>query len=136
MWSHYASQHSGLCLRFNTEEWDKKEPLLLPVRYQDERPRLNFPSKPGVDRVNELTSILTHKASFWKAEREWRWLVNRSAGQLRPIAPKLIDGIIFGALATEETVDRFSTIARSKPHMAIAKARIDDDEFRLNIVDE
>lgn len=68
MWSHYANNHTGICIGFDTEvspfNSTKK------VTYNGERPKAEFNSEPEmlIDRV-----LLT-KSQHWQYEKEWRIL--------------------------------------------------------------
>lgn len=133
MWSHYADCHRGICVRFDTTRWPMAGSLtlLLKVAYSDDRPVLNFPSRPGTDRTEELFDVLTTKALFWSAEHEWRLMAAEKAQHMIPIPPDLIDAVIVGANAPDDV----KGLVRQwlGPSRAILDARIDPEHFRLKV---
>ena len=67
MWSHYAAQHTGVCIGFDTRRhifqtaWE--------VSYQDDLPTIY---RPQDDEETMLQKSLMTKSSHWRYEREWR----------------------------------------------------------------
>ena len=91
MWSHYANNHSGVCLGFDIDESDKhlekffdetknqklfpngKAFRLFPMTY------VSFDERPSIDMTDEQKSweeILTFKSDLWKYEKEVRIMVH------------------------------------------------------------
>lgn len=66
MWSHYANNHSGICIGFDTDHKPFSSAHL--VSYSDERPAAEFNSDPE----KLLTRVLLTKSKHWSYEREWR----------------------------------------------------------------
>jgi Protein of unknown function (DUF2971) len=83
MWSHYAANHTGICLRFLfPTEWAH------PVVYAKDRPVLNR-IKTTLAPVRDMQAwgrALLTKADFWAYEEEWRAL-SSSPGE-KPFYPK------------------------------------------------
>lgn len=69
MWGHYASDHSGVCIGFDSNEipfCDAKE-----VQYSHERPRISADYQD--ENLNELCrKVLFTKSREWHYENEWR----------------------------------------------------------------
>jgi hypothetical protein len=67
MWSHYAKEHKGICIGFDTSKsffrfaWE--------VIYQEEFPVVRRPTDSNED---VLAKTLLTKASCWSYEKEWR----------------------------------------------------------------
>lgn len=95
MWSHYGCSHRGIALQFRLPYID---PIAAhPIRYQDDYPRVTL--KPdGIDVHYLLT-----KGRAWGYEREWRIVESNRARQWLEIPPNALEGIVLGALTTEET---------------------------------
>lgn len=90
MWSHYASQHGGVVLGFDTAEMENgpKRPL-EPVKYCDAPPRLidsdiwsrsmvfGLPHPPELEGGEREWALTKH--TDWSYEREWRfvWIADR-----------------------------------------------------------
>lgn len=66
MWSHYAANHTGICIGFDTEHSPFN--CAVNVSYSTERPKAEFNSAPEelIDRV------LLRKSQHWQYEKEWR----------------------------------------------------------------
>lgn len=90
MWSHYAEEHKGVCLKLNCiDEIDNTLLVAKPVVYQE-----SFPMFPSLkDFVDELTGIrkidfgkLLYQIPFvkhkdWAYEREWRIHIPNTGGE-------------------------------------------------------
>lgn len=131
MWSHYSNSHKGICIRFDTRLWPIHHPftMLLPVTYSTERSPFHFPSHPRVERVTEMFSALTNKATLWSAEKEWRLLVGEGAGSKIDFPDQLIDGVILGTHANEGLVETLKAL--TSPKLTIYRANIDSRTFSL-----
>jgi hypothetical protein len=131
MWSHYAANHTGICLRFIfPKEWAH------PVAYSKERPVLNrIKAALAAERdMGAWGQALLTKADFWAYEEEWRALGADGPGE-KPFFPKSLWGIIFGARATSETRALVTAwIDERGLRLDLLDAVPDPDLFRLNIV--
>jgi hypothetical protein len=131
MWSHYASDHAGICLRFLfPSDW------AYPVVYARERPVLNrikLALSAQIDWSAYANALLT-KADAWAYEEEWRALRRGPPGE-HPFHFKSLWGIIFGARATTETRELVTSwIAERDEAVDLLDAMLDSDVFGLNIV--
>jgi hypothetical protein len=102
MWSHYASHHAGIALRFEM----LREPRggLMPVfkvQYERQRPTVGLFS--GDDLSDDITAALATKAAFWEYEQEWRCFRMNEANTFVSFNPSVITGVAFGATCSEET---------------------------------
>ena len=96
MWSHYADEHRGICLEFDTGELQHDR--LAPVEYRKGRSVLAsdlYAWKLLGDLEAEKRAFSTHfysKAPDWRYEKEWRDITDQpcSRGDYR------ISGIYFG----------------------------------------
>lgn len=68
MWSHYAHNHTGICIGFDTESSPFNS--AKQVTYNGERPQAEFNSDPE----SLINRVLLTKSQHWKYEREWRVL--------------------------------------------------------------
>ncbi len=106
MWSHYASQHSGICLKYKSLYGESG--LLMttfPVNYM--RRMRRFVWKEG-DVDNEakvfFRGIYT-KSYHWHYESEWRALWTTGVGK-REFAKTDLSEVIFGVNTTEKDISR------------------------------
>ncbi|HET8828318.1 MAG TPA: DUF2971 domain-containing protein, partial [Pelobium sp.] len=74
MWSHYADNHKGLLLKFDTSELQKVFSKITHVSYTDKLKPINYDSIPA----NLLSKLLTRKSTHWKSEKEVRIITKKS----------------------------------------------------------
>lgn len=129
MWSHYAKNHTGVCLEFGTEQ--PPTMAVAPVCYQAARPKFR-PLE--ANRSNLMERLLLQKADIWSYEREWRhFRVKEGAGKT-PFPPSALKSVIVGAAVAEEFErDLKDLIARRSVPIPIRRARFDNKDFRLHI---
>lgn len=129
MWSHYAKNHTGVCLEFGTE----LPPIMVvaPVSYQARRPKFR-PLE--TDRSNLMERLLLHKADIWSYEREWRHFRIKEGAGKTPFPPSALKSVIVGAAVTE-TFERAlrDLIATRSVQIQIRRAHFDTKDFRLRI---
>lgn len=97
MWSHYADQHRGICVRMSTRSPFFMTSLPFPVRYQETRPAIDWMAD---ELDTELIDILVTKASLWKHEREWRQL-EKGPG-IRRLPDRTLEAIYLGCRISSE----------------------------------
>ncbi len=93
MWSHYAAQHTGICLGFDPEKWPLLKEYAKAVSYQDEYPLVNALSPNPEDRVRELVLI---KSADWEYEAEWRVVRAATENQRYIFPPEALVEVVFG----------------------------------------
>lgn len=115
MWSHYAQNHTGLCMEFERTPENKLGVEASPVQYV--RSRLT-----GSD-----SGLIFEKHVGWKYEREWR-VLEKKANQLYPFPGKLLS-VICGAKMTEENRILIQRLIQSKNNFANCNVKIIDAEM-------
>jgi Protein of unknown function (DUF2971) len=73
MWSHYGSEHAGVCVEFDVTKLmpdvgnvqPEQLSILRPVRYTQQKVS-------GLPRPDTIIEVLTTKSNHWSYEREWR----------------------------------------------------------------
>lgn len=132
MWSHYASSHEGVCLRFVTDMLLNKFILGWPITYSQDRPVVSVANEEPMDL---LTKSMLMKADYWSYEKEWRFIEYRGGRGLRNFPPAAMDGVVLGARisAENEALVREWVGARTST-TELLRARFDDRAFRLDIV--
>lgn len=115
MWSHYASNHKGICLCFKAELKDEKLGLYLnseflqlyEVKYQKK-----FPNPINMLEINMKTFIdfLTTKYIDWKYEKEWRLFVQNTDEKdklsFKQFNKDSLEGIIFGLYTPTDCIKK------------------------------
>lgn len=129
MWSHYASSHAGVALRFDFRR-QRRGGLgpLWKVRYQEDRPTLAgmMERHPG----EAVPRALATKSSAWAYEEEWRSLQPDQAGQVLRFNPEVITGVVLGANCRTE--DEAWIRYRIRPlGLPVERMRPDRSSFRL-----
>ncbi|RNL90096.1 DUF2971 domain-containing protein [Sinomicrobium pectinilyticum] len=100
MWSHYADNHRGFCIKYSIdfENLDDKELIvsgLFPVKYTSVVPKisskelLKLEFEEGKLKLNKSVikttlKTLTTKSRFWKYENEWRLILSEQSSLAFP----------------------------------------------------
>lgn len=142
MWSHYANQHQGMCLVFNSHKAGLIRDNVLPVQYYDQYPS-DLVDARRIDDLAMLTKqLLAAKSSAWSYEREWRvFMVNAgnaedTKGALYQYDPSLLSGVVFGINTSPSDIDLVKdAIAEWKcsRRIRLYQARAVKDEFKIAI---
>lgn len=131
MWSHYAANHTGICLEFHLGN-----PLfmkVLSVEYEDDFPDID-PSE-MYDRVGE--AVLT-KAKCWEYEKEFRliggphfpegnWL--RTCDDRFKLPPQALTSVIIGCNGDYEAVKKI--VAANAPRLRVSRVERTPGEYRF-----
>jgi hypothetical protein len=134
MWSHYADSHRGVCFRFKASSTTPFFGRAQPVIYQSARPVLN-PIRDNSD--TQVDAALLTKAELWSYEDEWRIVEHDQGPGVHNFPAELLDAVILGAcISSEDRQKLLKWIALRKQKMEVLTARIDSDEFRLDILRE
>lgn len=94
MWTHYASNYSGICIEFYSHRLLTALPngsRLVRMGYADQLPRIS--GNDVKDHLAAARKIFSQKKYNWNYEREWRVL--GSVGQMN-LSSKCIRGIYLG----------------------------------------
>lgn len=139
MWSHYANNHTGICLEFSKEEPHhnnenslNEKKLTKPIEYVEAY--LSIAEMKVFDATPEdMTKHLFHlKAKDWEYEQEWRTLTEGGGKTFK--YPGKLTGIIFGAMADKDEID--TVILATSKHIekpAFYNAVMKTDQFALEI---
>jgi hypothetical protein len=98
MWSHYAKDHSGICIQFESARAPATLLEAVPVRYVDDYPVYDWV------KDDDLLGSLLHKFRSWEYEREWRIVWPDGAHTYLEMDPGGVTGLIFGSRASENTM--------------------------------
>ena len=137
MWAHYADEHRGCVLEFDTQHqffgqaWLKS---LRKVTYSGQRPRYVYESSDSAH--------LYHKSLDWKEEAEWRILgdfstmerISPEAGKtiyLTKLPIGVVTAVYLGARMSENDSVMFQRIAPNNS-VKLLKATTDRKEFALH----
>ena len=84
MWSHYANQHTGLCIEYDLQKLSIEDPLaksLYPVIYTKDMFDITeyYLDKVENRNINYLIPGMLTKSTEWEYEKEWRIVVCNDA---------------------------------------------------------
>lgn len=158
MWSHYSSNHTGVCIGFDTTY----EPFAdaKPVIYSTERPRVGFNTPPE----DLVTQTLLTKSKNWKYEKETRvikrtiseheleyfnqrfkkephlleeiaeTIANHGGSGVYQFQPEAIASIHFGAKISVTNKQKiFEHLKKMEFKIKAFQVELDKDHYRLNI---
>lgn len=160
MWAHYAANHTGLCLAFDSSYAPFS--AVRAVHYTAERPQISSVSFVQEDE-QLVKSVLLHKSPHWAYEKEWRAvkrpiredeieyyrkLASEDESQQDQIAevlaseggpgiyqfqPQAIQNIYFGARMPEDSKQQLVEIIKDVvPHVRIFEMQLDRRRYQLN----
>lgn len=131
MWSHYAQDHTGICLEFDLTKCPAVFYFLKKVIYNDDYPKINY-----IKKQDDIINPLFHKSKVWEYEEEWRVIKPRSSNQLFDIEKEALTGIIFGCnFSGDEKEIRRLCSDNNFNAVRFKRAVKNDTSFRLDIID-
>ena len=98
VWSHYADEHRGICIEFDTDHIDIRNNLLKPVTYSNAVPTLKHSSW-----ADEREAFF-NKTEEWAYEREWRYIVKEASPFLK-FDENAIKRVLLGARFPDDDLD-------------------------------
>ncbi|WP_207769157.1 DUF2971 domain-containing protein [Leptospira adleri] len=162
MWSHYAKNHQGVCLIYNTspythesirsmkveenqlnfeEQHFRENLILLPVKY-----RYKFPKAFNYFLVDEdpfgVAKYFYTKHKNWHYEKEYRIIVRdshlKNNSNLISLNKHALKGIIFGLRTSKEYIDEIQNLCLNEYiklgySFNLFKAVADKNKYQINI---
>jgi len=135
MWAHYAKQHTGFCLEFDTDT-DFFRPITraIKVEYDTILPELNLKQLPNYQNRELVMKFLT-KADDWEYEQEWRIVETKKDPGIQNFPEDALSGVILGCRITQENKEDLFRWCRKRKHLpTLYEAREKQKEFGLDIV--
>ena len=134
MWSHYASEHKGLCIQFERARDFMLLSGALLVDYSDEYPVIDWVS----GFPESLTKVLLQKSLHWKYEKEQRLIKPEISRTLLPFKPDAITAIIFGCRSTDRTREAVQALLQERkvaglPAIALFVAKKHQSRYALTV---
>jgi hypothetical protein len=132
MWAHYAGNHKGFCIEFQTGS--SFFARAQEVRYENERPQANLLG-PWEALTEHATRALLTKAKDWHYEDEWRIIDLDSGPGIQKCPPESISGVILGSRISSSDRQRIKEWCRNRePAPMLYKAIMKDREFGLDVI--
>jgi hypothetical protein len=134
MWSHYAHDHTGICLQFERAQDYKTLLHSLPVVYDEKFPVVNWIV--GMD--DAIGTLLFAKNPDWKYEQESRMLLIGQAGRYLRLKPAALRGIVLGCRSGSDAAVTVAELlaeraARGHPPVHVYQATQHPSKYRLVI---
>lgn len=131
MWSHYANNHSGFTVGFDSDSLASEYNFnyIEPINYQ-----LDYPTISGLDDITmQFYKKFFHKSNMWEYEKEWRVSKNHIENRIVKLNPETIKEIIIGCCTNPNDEADIIKISKNKlgNQIEIFKAIKSEDEFRL-----
>ncbi|WP_138477122.1 DUF2971 domain-containing protein [Dyadobacter bucti] len=147
MWSHYASNHTGFCIRYSLEKTsDFVKTGLLPVKYTSNVPTLSVPNiletlnsnhkfSSNLSIAKASKKALITKSAFWSYEKEWRLMVENERVDLlnnNCIAFPYAEAIFMGC-RIESSLKYHLVSFAEKSNLKVFETRPNEERFVLDI---
>ena len=99
LWSHYAANHTGLCLVFRATNTTPFFGIAQPVEYCKNYPEVDILNNSPNEQVQ---AFLLTKAIDWKYEAEWRIIDHDTGPGSKSFPEELLVEVIFGVRMEEK----------------------------------
>lgn len=139
MWSHYSDTHKGICIEYNTDDFDFRSPIFKVLYSQDRYDMTEFPDHDNgsVKSHSMLYNAYLTKAEDWSYEKEWRLIYNlmphemgqKSITIASPKPSKIYLGSYFDKNEKEKK-DRLISIS-NQHNIPTAQMKLDNTKFRM-----
>lgn len=140
MWSHYASNHSGVCLQFEAIQDVVTFTMAASVNYEKNYPRINWAEhiSSGI-ATRQVGKVLTCKYQDWVYEKEYRVIVPDAADKYLSFSATALTGIIFGCQIEEGCEVEVRKLLEERvtkgfPAVKIYKAQRHSEAYKLRFL--
>ena len=136
MWTHYAKNHTGICIQFRVRDAREEGHLDFiaaahAVEYADRCPTINFVRDGTVDIVRK--AFLTKSTPF-RYEREWRIVLMDQGPGLKPIPKGIVGAVILGCQIDPAARERVvNACAKYEGDVKIVRATLDPETYGLTM---
>lgn len=135
MWSHYASNHDGICLQFDVACDPRAFVNTHRMKYDNKYPVINFGS--DAEDLSLFTS-LTNKALEWQYEGERRFIERNGAGKKLGFRSDALTGLILGCKLSVNKRSDIKTVideraARKLPDIRIYQGIQSKSDYKLRL---
>ncbi len=136
MWTHYAKDHTGICIKFHVRDTRAEDHIdfiagALPIDYADRCPQINFVKDAPIDIVRK--AFLT-KATPFRHEFEWRIVKYDQCAGLKPIPEGIISEVILGCQVDPAVRERVVNACEEYDgDVDIVQASLDPETYGLQM---
>ena len=128
MWSHYAHNHTGICVEYDFSPGSGTTILPRQVRYKRDIPQLSLADFAPSASSSTFDTLWLTKAPEWEYENEWRIIMNE--GNKNYEAPPIIS-VAFGAKTSD--TDKFKVIESlgNKSRVLLKDSQLSTEKFEI-----
>ena len=137
MWSHYAEEHTGIVIGFDSSCFDR----LYKVFYSDKRVRLPLSSTVSGEVMKSFAEkVMTTKSSQWQYEEEWRRIISSNDVEkngnllLKSFPMKSVLSVYFGCRMSDAHKLQLQSIISRYPNPRVMQAKLHQRDFALEFV--
>ena len=130
MWGHYASNHKGICIEFDSTIGVFKH--AVKVEYTRTIHNVNVNSKDKLTEdffMNAVSKCMFKKYAEWKYEKEWRIIFRANMTFKYPV--EAITGIYFGLRTTDEDTELVYKATKHIEHLNYFKATLKPRGYKI-----
>lgn len=129
MWSHYAADHSGYYLEFETTDQTPFFGAAQQVKYGTEFPVVDFFTTPNEEQVD---LIFLTKFKGWSYEGEWRIVDHDTGPGIREYSHELLRSVTFGLRMPEASRETIRARVKRRGHAVnFFEAQRHDQQFKI-----
>jgi hypothetical protein len=134
MWSHYAANHTGVCLQLERARDFTTLSHALSVKYQMDLPNVNWITNPHVG----IKEMLLAKHPCWAYEQERRISIPDQAGLYLPFRSEALVSIVLGCRIGDPNIETITKLleersAAGHPPVAVYVASQNATKYKLII---
>jgi len=122
MWSHYASNHTGICIQFEVARDVENMLYAFDVEYSEEYPVINWLDKE--EYGHGIGKVLLRKNKEWEYEREYRIVMVNKAGKCINFKPEAVAAVIFGWRMHENAKNSIERIIAQRKRCGLPELRV------------
>jgi len=132
LWSHYAVNHTGICIEYDLSSLQGVEPTLHRVVYTTKFPHLRVSDVLSDNPSQRFDEILSTKHSCWSYEKEWR-IITEPTGERFFGLP--VSRVILGIRTSDSDKKKVRDALAGKGGIWIAQANLTKDDYSVVISD-
>jgi hypothetical protein len=133
MWSHYANSHRGFCVGFDKFKlFETAQGMIGKITYSTD-----FPKVPMFEEgIGGLTQLIMTKSEHWEYEDEYRITKSSASRKTLILDNSAFKEIILGCNIDPKSREEIISVVKAKStSIKIYDSKIDDKEFKLNLVE-
>lgn len=128
MWSHYAKNHTGLCIEFDIPVSDS----IVEVKYRNNYPIITYSDLLiDSDREKKLIQVMNVKSLDWAYEKERRLYIKNGGKEYD--LPGDITSIYFGCKCDENNINEIKKLCNGFKKCRFVKFKLSKTDFKLEI---